>query len=113
MSGSRRPHRGSALWLWSSDEASRALRSRDLANIFKAYRQLNSLSQERLAQILGYDKTLWVPRTLSPALNWTFTSRACPSVDGGGMGMICHRGVPADLPDAAPCAGLARAPGPI
>ncbi|WP_433273992.1 helix-turn-helix transcriptional regulator [Pseudonocardia xinjiangensis] len=57
MSGDHRPHRRSALWLWSSDEASRALRSRDLANIFKAYRRLNGLSQERLAQILGYDKT--------------------------------------------------------
>jgi hypothetical protein len=29
------------------------------------------------------------------------------------MGMICHRGVPADLPDAAPRARLARTPGPI
>ena len=57
MSGSRRPHRESALWLWSSNEASRALRSRDLSTIFKAYRQLNGLSQERLAQILGYDKS--------------------------------------------------------
>ncbi|MGH3613504.1 MAG: helix-turn-helix domain-containing protein [Pseudonocardia sp.] len=54
MSSRRRP---SALWLWSSPEASRALRTRDLAEILRTYRRLNSLSQERLAQLLGYDKT--------------------------------------------------------
>jgi transcriptional regulator with XRE-family HTH domain len=50
-------HRASALWLWSGEEASRALRSRDLAIILKVYRRLNGLSQERLALLLGYDKT--------------------------------------------------------
>lgn len=49
--------RPSALWLWSSSEASRALRTRDLAEILRTYRRLNRLSQERLAAILGYDKT--------------------------------------------------------
>lgn len=52
-----RPLRPSALWLWSSTEASRALQSRDLALILKTYRQLNRLSQEQLAIALGYDKT--------------------------------------------------------
>jgi transcriptional regulator with XRE-family HTH domain len=51
------PRRPSALWLWSSTEASRALQSRDLALILRAYRRLNGLSQEQLAQLLGYDKT--------------------------------------------------------
>ena len=49
--------RPSALWLWSSPDASRALRTRDLAVILRAYRRLNGLSQERLALLLGYDKT--------------------------------------------------------
>jgi transcriptional regulator with XRE-family HTH domain len=47
----------SALWLWSSPEASRALRTRELAEILRTYRRLNRLNQERLAQLLGYDKT--------------------------------------------------------
>lgn len=51
------PSRPSALWLWSSTEASRALRSGDLAVILRTYRKLNKLSQERLAMLLGYDKT--------------------------------------------------------
>ena len=49
--------RQSALWLWASPEASRSLRTRDLAEILRTYRRLNRLSQERLALILGYDKT--------------------------------------------------------
>lgn len=53
--GTRR--RPSALWLWSSTEASRALQSRDLAVILRTYRRLNGLSQEQLALSLGYDKT--------------------------------------------------------
>ncbi|GAB3494035.1 helix-turn-helix transcriptional regulator [Amycolatopsis cihanbeyliensis] len=58
-----RPQAGSAptlapaLWMWSSSEASSALRSRDLATILRAYRRLNRLSQEQLAAVLGYDKT--------------------------------------------------------
>jgi transcriptional regulator with XRE-family HTH domain len=43
--------------LWSSTEASRALRSRDLAVILRTYRRLNRLSQEQLGLLLGYDKT--------------------------------------------------------
>lgn len=46
-----------AVWLWSAPEATAALRSRDLATILRVYRRLNKLSQERLATLLGYDKT--------------------------------------------------------
>jgi len=46
-----------AVWLWSAPEATAALRSRDLATILRIYRWLNKLSQERLAALLGYDKT--------------------------------------------------------
>jgi len=49
--------RRSSLWLWSSPEASQALRTRDLATILRTYRRLNRLSQDRLAQVLGFDKT--------------------------------------------------------
>ncbi|WP_211241096.1 helix-turn-helix transcriptional regulator [Pseudonocardia spinosispora] len=45
------------MWLWSSDQASAALRSRDLGQILRVYRRINGLSQERLAAVLGYDKT--------------------------------------------------------
>ncbi|WP_245812306.1 helix-turn-helix domain-containing protein [Actinophytocola xinjiangensis] len=45
------------VWLWSSPEAAIALGSRDLAIIFRTYRHLNGVSQDRLARILGYDKT--------------------------------------------------------
>lgn len=45
------------MWLWASPEASRALRSRDLGGILRAYRRINRLSQERLAKLLGYDKS--------------------------------------------------------
>jgi hypothetical protein len=42
------------------------------------------------------------------------SAAACaPPLTAVGMGMTCHRGVPDDLPAAAPCAQLARAPGPI
>ncbi|MDX8051415.1 helix-turn-helix transcriptional regulator [Lentzea sp. BCCO 10_0798] len=46
-----------AVWLWSTPEATTALKSRDLATILRVYRRLNKLSQERLAALLGYDKT--------------------------------------------------------
>lgn len=46
-----------AVWMWSAPEATTALRSRDLATILRAYRRLNGFSQERLAALLGYDKT--------------------------------------------------------
>ena len=49
--------RRSSLWLWSSPEASQALRTRDLATILRTYRRLNRLSQDRLARVLGFDKT--------------------------------------------------------
>lgn len=47
----------SAMWLWSSDQASAALRSHDLGQIIRVYRRTNGLSQEKLANVLGYDKT--------------------------------------------------------
>jgi len=47
----------SALWLWSSAEAADALATRDLGVILRTYRHLNGLSQEKLATLLGYDKT--------------------------------------------------------
>jgi transcriptional regulator with XRE-family HTH domain len=37
--------------------ATQALRTRDLATILRTYRRLNRLSQERPAQLLGFDKT--------------------------------------------------------
>jgi transcriptional regulator with XRE-family HTH domain len=45
------------MWLWSTREASDALRNRDLGLILRVYRRINRLSQERLASLLGYDKT--------------------------------------------------------
>jgi transcriptional regulator with XRE-family HTH domain len=45
------------MWLWSSQRASAALCSRDLGQILRVYRRINGLSQERLAAVLGYDKT--------------------------------------------------------
>lgn len=46
-----------AIWLWSGPEAVAALATRDLAVILRTYRRLNKLSQEKLAALLGYDKT--------------------------------------------------------
>src|SRR6266498_6078255 len=46
-----------ALWMWSAREAAAALASRDLATILRTYRRLNGFSQQRLADVLGYDKT--------------------------------------------------------
>lgn len=43
--------------MWSSPEANTALAARDLATILRVYRRLNRYSQEKLAAILGYDKT--------------------------------------------------------
>lgn len=51
------PRLAPAVWMWSAPEASSALRSRDLATILRVYRRLNRISQERLAALLGYDKT--------------------------------------------------------
>jgi transcriptional regulator with XRE-family HTH domain len=45
------------MWMWSAPEAATALASRDLATILRAYRRLNGFSQQRLAELLGYDKT--------------------------------------------------------
>ncbi len=46
-----------AVWLWSAPEAAAALRTHDLAVILRLYRRVNGLNQERLAALLGYDKT--------------------------------------------------------
>lgn len=46
-----------ALWLWSTPEAATALATRDLGVILRTYRRLNNCSQEKLAALLGYDKT--------------------------------------------------------
>jgi transcriptional regulator with XRE-family HTH domain len=46
-----------ALWLWSGPEAAKALATRDLGVILRVYRRLNGLSQDKLAVVLGYDKT--------------------------------------------------------
>jgi len=43
--------------MWSAREAATALASRDLATILRTYRRLNGFSQQRLADLLGYDKT--------------------------------------------------------
>lgn len=48
---------GPAVWMWSSRDAAAALATHDLATILRAYRRLNGLSQQRLADLLGYDKT--------------------------------------------------------
>ncbi|WP_229686211.1 helix-turn-helix domain-containing protein [Longimycelium tulufanense] len=45
------------MWLWSTPDASAALATRDLRIILRTYRRLNRLSQDRLAVLLGYDKT--------------------------------------------------------
>jgi len=47
----------SAMWMWSSSAATAALATRDLAIILRTYRRLNGLNQQRLADVLGYDKT--------------------------------------------------------
>lgn len=46
-----------AVWLWASPLARPALASRDLGTILRAYRRINQLSQDRLAALLGFDKT--------------------------------------------------------
>jgi transcriptional regulator with XRE-family HTH domain len=46
-----------AVWMWSTRESAAALASRNLAVILRTYRRLNSLSQQQLADLLGYDKT--------------------------------------------------------
>jgi transcriptional regulator with XRE-family HTH domain len=56
MDESTRPA-SSAIWLWSGRGATAALAHRDLGVTLRTYRQLNGLSQEKLAALLGYDKT--------------------------------------------------------
>ncbi len=46
-----------AVWLWASPQAGPALASRDLKTILRVYRRINRLSQEKLAALLGFDKT--------------------------------------------------------
>jgi transcriptional regulator with XRE-family HTH domain len=43
--------------MWLARDAAAVLASRDPAAILRTYRRLNGLSQERLADLLGYDKT--------------------------------------------------------
>src|SRR5260370_32559274 len=54
-----RPHRAlpPAIWLWSGPEAAVALATRDVGVILRVYRHLSGLTQEKLAAVLGYDKT--------------------------------------------------------
>lgn len=46
-----------AVWLWASPQAGPALASRDLGRILRVYRRINGLSQHKLAELLGFDKT--------------------------------------------------------
>lgn len=46
-----------AVWMWSDPGAARAFASRDLPTILRAYRTVNGLSQQALAQLLDYDKS--------------------------------------------------------
>jgi transcriptional regulator with XRE-family HTH domain len=45
------------VWDWTDHASYQALRSGDLGAILRAYRRINGLSQEKLAAVLGYDKT--------------------------------------------------------
>jgi transcriptional regulator with XRE-family HTH domain len=45
------------VWSWTDHISGQALRSGDLGAILRAYRRVNTLSQEKLAAALGYDKT--------------------------------------------------------
>jgi transcriptional regulator with XRE-family HTH domain len=45
------------VWDWTDRASHQALRSGDLGVILRAYRRVNALSQEKLAAVLGYDKT--------------------------------------------------------
>jgi transcriptional regulator with XRE-family HTH domain len=45
------------VWGWTDRASHQALRSGDLGAILRAYRRVNALSQEKLAALLGYDKT--------------------------------------------------------
>ena len=45
------------MWDWTDHASRQALRSGDLGAILRAYRRVNGLSQEKLAVVLGYDKT--------------------------------------------------------
>lgn len=57
MAPPQQPWTPTALWLWSSPDAAAALATRDLGTVLRTYRRLNRLSQEKLAALLGYDKT--------------------------------------------------------
>ena len=46
-----------SVWDWTDHASYQALRSGDLGEILRAYRRINGLSQEKLAAVLGYDKT--------------------------------------------------------
>lgn len=46
-----------SVWDWTDRASHQALHSGDLGAILRAYRRVNGLSQEKLAEVLGYDKT--------------------------------------------------------
>lgn len=46
-----------SVWDWTDHASYQALRSGNLGAILRAYRRINGLSQEKLAAVLGYDKT--------------------------------------------------------
>jgi transcriptional regulator with XRE-family HTH domain len=46
-----------SVWDWTDHVSHEALRSGDVGAILRAYRRINALSQEKLAAVLGYDKT--------------------------------------------------------
>lgn len=48
---------GPPFWIWSAGETAAALASRDLSTILRTYRRINRMSQQQLADLLGYDKT--------------------------------------------------------
>ncbi|MDX3529961.1 helix-turn-helix domain-containing protein [Streptomyces sp. ID05-39B] len=48
------PH---TLWHWATPQAEAVLSTRDLGPILRFYRQIHSLSQAALGDLLGYDKT--------------------------------------------------------
>ena len=46
-----------SVWAWTDHASDQVLGSGNLGTILRTYRRINALSQEKLAAILGYDKT--------------------------------------------------------
>src|ERR1041385_2982785 len=44
-------------WLWASPSTRRALASRDLGQVFAAYRSIHHLTQQQLGDLLGFDQS--------------------------------------------------------